>query len=137
VGAELPTELAAAIEQMRPGQLSQPIQASDGVYVLQLRDKRSGAGSTTVSLKQAAVRLAADAPADQVDAAQKTLEQFRSTGATCADLQAKAAGVPGLVAGDLGQSDINDLSPDFRTAAENLEPNQFSQPIRTPAGCTC
>jgi peptidyl-prolyl cis-trans isomerase SurA len=132
--SELPTEVASAIDQMRPGQLSQPITVADGVYVVQLRDKRSGAGSVMVSLKQAAVRLAQDAPAEQVAAAQKTLEDFRGSGATCADLEAKAAGVPGVVAGDLGQSDINDLSPEFRAAAEGLQPNQLSQPIRTPVG---
>jgi peptidyl-prolyl cis-trans isomerase SurA len=132
--SELPADLAAAVEQMRPGQLSQPIQVSDGVYVVQLRDRRSGAGTVTVSLKQAALRLASDAPADQVESAQKTLEQFSSSGATCADLEAKAAAVPGLVAGDLGQSDVNDLSPEFRDAAQNLQANQFSQPIRTPVG---
>jgi peptidyl-prolyl cis-trans isomerase SurA len=132
--AELPAELGAAVEQMRPGQLSQPIPVADGVYVLQLRDKKSGAGTVTVNLKQAALRLASDAPADQVQAAQKTLEDFRGAGATCADLEAKAAAVPGLVAGDLGQSDVNDLSPEFRQAAESLSPNQFSEPIRTPVG---
>ena len=132
--SELPSELAAAVDQMRPGQLSQPITVADGVYVLQLRDRRTAAGAVVVSLKQAAVRLAADATPDQVQAAQKTLADFRATGATCADLDAKAAGVAGLVAGDLGQSDINDLSPDFRAAAESLAPNQLSEPIRTPVG---
>jgi peptidyl-prolyl cis-trans isomerase SurA len=131
---ELQPELAAAVEQMRPGQLSEPIQVSDGVYVLQLRDKRSGSGATTVSLKQAAVRLASDAPADQVAAAEKTLADFRGSGATCADLESKAQAVQGMVAGDLGQSDINELSPDFRGPAETLPPNQFSDPIRTPVG---
>ena len=134
VAAELPPELAAAVEQMRPGQLSEPVQVSDGVYVLQLRNKQSGAGVVTVSLKQAAVRLASDAPADQVQAAQKTLDDFSKSGATCTDLEAKAATVSGLVAGDLGQSDINDLSPEFKGAAENLAANQFSAPIRTPVG---
>ena len=91
-------------------------------------------GAVTVSLKQAAVRLASDAPADQVEAAQKTLVAFSGSGATCADLETKAATAPGVVAGDLGQSDINDLSPEFRSAAESLNTNQFSQPIRTPVG---
>ncbi len=132
--AELQPELARALEQMRPGQLSEPIQVSDGVYVLQLRDKRSGTAGTTVSLKQAAVRLASDAPQDQLDAAAKSLEAVRATGATCADLEARAAAVPGVVAGDLGQSDVSDLAPDFKTAQDGLGVNQFSQPVRTSVG---
>ena len=132
--AELSPELAAAVQEMRPGQLSQPIQVNDGVYVLQLRDKRTGGGALTVSLKQAAVRLGSDATPDQLGAAQKTLAGFRTSGATCADLEAKAAGTPGLVAGDLGKSNVSDLSAEFKAVAESLPLNQFSDPIRTPVG---
>jgi peptidyl-prolyl cis-trans isomerase SurA len=132
--AELTPELAAAVAEMRPGQISQPIQVSDGVYVLQLREKQAGGTSVTVDLKQAAVRLAADAAPDQVDAAQKTLAAFSATTPTCADLETKAATVPGVVAGDLGKSDVKDLSQEFRVPAETLPPNQLSQPIRTPVG---
>ena len=133
--AELQGELAAALAQMRPGQLSEPIPVNDGVYVLQLRDKKAGGGSQMVSLKQAAVRLTADASSDQVAAATKTLQDFKaSSGATCTDLEAKAGGVSGLVTSDLGESDVADLSGDFRNAAANLSPNQFSDPIRTSVG---
>ena len=132
--AELQPELLAAVEQMRPGQISQPIQVNDGVYILQLREKNAGGGSTIVDLKQAAVRLAADATPDQVSAAQKTLADFSATAPNCKDLEEKAKAVPGLVAGDLGRSDIKDLSGDFRTPAEGLALNQLSQPIRTPVG---
>jgi peptidyl-prolyl cis-trans isomerase SurA len=131
---ELPSEISHAVDQMRPGEISQPIPVNDGVYIVQLRDRRAGGTSTTVSLKQAAVRLAADAPADKVAAAQKTLEAFSTSGATCADLESKAAAFPDIVAGDLGESNVNDLSADFRSAADSLAPNQFSMPIRTPVG---
>jgi peptidyl-prolyl cis-trans isomerase SurA len=134
VAAELPPELGAAIEQMRPGQLSEPIQVSDGVYILQLKNKRAGSGAVTVSLKQAAVRLPADASADQLQAAQTTLQSVRASGATCADLETKATSIPGVVAGDLGQSEVTDLSEDFKGPAQSLPENQFSDPIRTPVG---
>ena len=133
-GAELQPELASVLAQMRPGQVSQPIQVNDGVYILQLREKNAGGASMTVDLKQAAVRLAADASADDVAAAQKTLASFAATQPTCADLEAKAAGVQGMVAGDLGKSDVKDLSNEFRTPAEGLPLNKLSDPIRTPVG---
>ncbi len=132
--AELQPELSSALSQMRPGQVSQPIQVNDGVYILQLREKNAGGASTTVDLKQAAVRLAADATPDQVTAAQKTLTDFAATEPTCANLESKAAAFQGLVAGDLGKSDVKDLSNEFRTPAEGLPLNQLSQPIRTPVG---
>ena len=132
--AELQPELLAAVEQMRPGQISQPIQVNDGVYILQLREKNAGGGSTIVDMKQAAVRLAADSTPDQITAAQKTLADYSATSPNCKDMEEKAKAFPGLVVGDLGKSDVKDLTGDFRTPAEGLPLNQLSQPIRTPVG---
>jgi peptidyl-prolyl cis-trans isomerase SurA len=69
VAGDMLPQLEQALEQMRPGQLSQPIPVAGGVYILLLRDKRAGQGASLVSLKQAAVRLAADAPPADVEAA--------------------------------------------------------------------
>jgi peptidyl-prolyl cis-trans isomerase SurA len=132
--AELQPELAQAVEQMRPGQLSAPVQVGDGVYILALQSKRAGGGQTLVNLKQAAVRLAADAPDSGIQAARQALEALRASSPDCDSLQSKAAAVPGVIAGDLGESDMNDLGPDFRSAAEGLGVGQLSQPIRTPVG---
>ncbi len=132
--AEEPPEVAAALEQMRPGQLSNPIPVQDGVYIIYLREKQAGAAASMISLKQAAVRLAGDATPDQVAAAARTLEQVRAKATSCADLEAAAATVPGVTAGDLGEADINDLSAAFREAAQGLAENQLSAPIRTPVG---
>ena len=46
----------------------------------------------------------------------------------------EAAKVPGVVAGDLGDADINDLSASFRDAIANLKNDQVSDPVRTNAG---
>jgi len=132
--ADVSTEVATALEQMRPGQLSRPIPTRDGVYIIYLRDKRAGAGVTLVSLKQAAIALSPQAGADQVEAARAKLEALRPTITGCADIEAAAAKAPGVVAGDLGEAEIKDLAGPFREAAETLQPGQVSQPIRTNAG---
>ena len=131
---EMPAEVDAALERMRPGQLSQPIPVSDGVYIIYLRDRRSGSEASVVSLKQAAVSLPQDATEGQLGAANATLETLRGQVTGCGDIEAKAANVNGVVAGDLGETEIKDLAPAFRQAIENLEPGQVSQPIRTNAG---
>ncbi len=131
---EMAPEIDAALEQMRPGQLSQPIQVRDGVYIIYLREKRSGATASVVNLKQAALALPQNATADQIAAATATLNTLRGQVTGCGDLEAKAAGVTGVVAGDLGEAEIKDLSPAFRQAAETLQPGQLSEPIRTAAG---
>ena len=132
--SSLQPEVREVVSQMRPGTLSRPIAVHDGVYIIYLRDKRSGSGAEMVTLKQAAIALAADAPDSQVDAARQTLAGLRSKIADCASLSAAVAQAAGVVPGDLGEADVNELAPVFRDAIKGLEVNQVSQPIRTPVG---
>ncbi|WP_397416556.1 peptidylprolyl isomerase [Phenylobacterium sp.] len=135
VGAgDMPPEVVAALEQMRPGQLSQPVQTRDGVYILYLRDKRAGGGATLVNLKQAAVGLPAGALPEAEAAARAKLAALKPQIRDCATLEATAARVEGVVAGDLGEAEAADLAPQFREAAEGLQVGQVSDPIRTQAG---
>ncbi|AZS21278.1 MULTISPECIES: peptidylprolyl isomerase [unclassified Caulobacter] len=131
---EMPPEVDAALEQLRPGQLSRPIQVRDGVYIIYLRDKRAGSKTAIVDLKQVAAPLAADASQAQIDAATKTLADLKPKITSCQTLEATAAKIDGLVAGDLGEAEITDLAPAFQEAANKLEVGQVSDPIRTDAG---
>lgn len=131
---EMPPEVDAALEQLRPGQLSRPIQVRDGVYIIYLRDKRAGSKTAIVDLKQVAAPLAADATQAQIDAAMKTLADLKPKITSCQTLEATAAKIDGLVAGDLGEAEITDLAPAFQEAANKLEVGQVSDPIRTDAG---
>jgi len=131
---EMPPEVDAALEQLRPGQLSAPIPVKDGVYIIYLRDKRSGAGETLVSLKQAAIALPQNATQADIDAARTKLEALRPQIKGCNGLEAAAAKTPGVVAGDLGEAQISDLAPQFKSAAQSLQVGQVSEPIRTNVG---
>lgn len=131
---EMPPEVEAVLEQMRPGQLSQPIPVKDGVYILYLRDKRSGGDSTLVSLKQAAIPLPQGASAEAEAAARAKLAELKPRITDCAAVETAARGVPEVVAGDLGEAELNDLAPQFRDAAQALQVGQVSDPIRTTAG---
>jgi peptidyl-prolyl cis-trans isomerase SurA len=131
---EMAPEVEQAVEQMRPGQLSQPIPTKDGVYIVYLRDKRSGGAATLVNLKQAAVALPANASPAEEAAAREKLAALKPQIANCATLETVANKVPGVVAGDLGEAEIADLAPAFRQAAETLQVGQVSEPLRTTAG---
>lgn len=131
---EVPPEVQAVLEQMRPGQLSQPIPVKDGVYILYLREKRAGGSATLVNLKQVAVGLAQGATADDEAAARTKLAALKPQIKDCATLEATAGTVQGVVAGDLGEAEVADLAPQFRDAAEKLKVGEVSDPIRTSAG---
>lgn len=131
---EMPPEVDQALDQLRPGQLSRPIQTQDGVYIIYLKDKRSGASATLVNLKQVAVPLEGEPSAEQLAAATATLEKVRPLVTGCDDLEAKAGTVDGVVAGDLGEVDVATLTPAFAEAANNTPVGQLSQPLRSPGG---
>lgn len=131
---EIPREVEDVLEQLRPGQLSRPIVTQDGVYIIYLRDKRAGSNVQLVTLKQAAVPLAPDAAPEQVQAAAALLEGLRPQVTGCADLEAKAATVEGVMAGDLGEAELAGLTEGFQAAVASTPDGQLSQPIRTGAG---
>jgi len=131
-GVLLPT--LKVIVELPAGQLSRPIPAKDGVYIILLRAKRAGGGADMITLKQAAISLPQGASADQVEAARRKLLALKGQITSCDTLDKAAAKVDGVVSGDLGEADIKDLRPDFRDVAVNLQVNQVSDPIRTDVG---
>jgi peptidyl-prolyl cis-trans isomerase SurA len=131
---ELPSEVDQALEQMRPGSLSGPIPVKDGIYIVYMRDKQAGGGAVLISLKQAAVPLAADASAADVDAAKSKLEVLRTQLHGCDNLEQISAKVDGVVAGDLGEAEVKDLAPAFRDAANAMQVGQVSEPLRSDKG---
>ncbi len=132
---EMPPEVDAVMEAVRPGQMSPPIPTQDGVYVILVRDKRAGASANLITLKQAAVALDPGADQAAVDAAGQSLQKLRGLGPTCADLEAKSAQAAPVVAGDMGEMEETALVGGFAEAAAGLPENQLSAtPIRTEAG---
>jgi peptidyl-prolyl cis-trans isomerase SurA len=132
--SEMRPEVAAVVEQLRPGQLSRPIPVPDGAYLVYLRDKRSGGGAPVVNLKQVALRVAADAPPAELESARQKLMSVKAKITGCANLEQAAQSLSEAAAGDLGEAEVKDLSPAFRDVAEKLAINQVSDPIRTDVG---
>ncbi|HEX4740799.1 MAG TPA: peptidylprolyl isomerase [Caulobacteraceae bacterium] len=131
---EMPPEVDTALDALRPGQLSSPITVKDGVYIVLLQDRHAGGATEVVRLKQAAVALPKDASAEQASAAAAKLDELRPRLHGCDGLEAQAAKVPGVVAGDLGEAEVKDLAPGFRDAVDKMQTGQISEPIRTEAG---
>lgn len=132
---EMPPEVDAVLDTVRPGQLSPPIVTQDGVYIILVRDKRAGGSASLVTLKQAAVTVDAGADQAAVDAAGASLEKLRALKPACADLEAKAGQVPDVVAGDMGEIEVSSLTGGFAEAAANTPEGQLSAtPIRTDVG---
>ena len=132
LSGDVAPEVETALQQMQPGQLSPPIQTRDGVWIVYLREQRTGASTTVLNLKQAAVRLPADAPQAEVDAAAAKLTALQPT-LTC-DNVVEEATKAGVVGTEIGDQDINGLGPEYRAALEAVTDGQFTPPVRTPVG---
>lgn len=131
---EMAPEIDHVLADLRPGQLSAPIEVKDGIYIIYLKDRRAGDASTVVKLKQAAIALPKTATPEEVAAAEAKLMLLRPKLQGCDNMEVMSAKFPGVVSGDLGEADTKDLAPAFRAVVDTLQSGQVSGPVRTEAG---
>jgi peptidyl-prolyl cis-trans isomerase SurA len=125
--------LQSALDALQPGQLSRPIPVEGGVYIVYMRDKRDGASTSLVTMKQVMVQLPEGAPDADVTAATQRLESIRAQ-LTCDNMLTRATSEQGLLGSDLGESDVANLAPQFQQIARSAEVGSVSAPVRTPLG---
>ncbi len=104
---ELAAELQPIADRLERGQVSLPVRTSTGVYIIAMRDRRTGApaGSTTlVSLRQIT------APASR----QSAMDRARRRIEGCGNLDDAVSGIQGAEIIDLGQTSEAELSPAIR-----------------------
>jgi peptidyl-prolyl cis-trans isomerase SurA len=133
VEGSVPPTLQTALDQLQAGQLSRPIPVEGGVYIIYMRDKRDGAATSLVSMKQVMVELPETATEPQVLAATQRLEALRPQ-LTCDNILARATSEAGLLGADLGEADVQNLAPQFQQVARSAEIGSVSSPVRTPLG---
>ena len=125
--------LQQALDQLEAGQLSRPIPVEGGVYIVYMRDKRDGASASLVSMKQVMVELPETASEAEVAAATQRLDAIRGQ-LTCDNILTRAQSEQGLLGADLGESDVQNLAPQFQQVARSAEIGTISTPVRTPLG---
>ena len=125
--------LQTALDQLQVGQLSRPIPVEGGVYIVYMRDKRSGAATSLVTLKQIMIEAPDTASEADIAAATARLEALRSQ-LTCDNILTRATSEPGLLGADLGEADVGNLAPQFQQVARSAEVGTVSSPVRTPLG---
>lgn len=125
--------LQTAYDNLQVGQLSNPIPVEGGVYIIYMRDKRAGAATSIVQLKQIMVEAPETASAADVAAATSRLEALRPS-LTCDNILQRATSESGVLGSDLGEADIANLAPQFQQVARSAEVGTVSSPVRTPLG---
>ncbi|HEY0600659.1 peptidylprolyl isomerase [Brevundimonas sp.] len=125
--------LQIAMDQLGVGQLSRPIPVEGGVYIIYMRDKRDGAATSLVQLKQVMIELPETASEAEVAAAAQRLEAIRPQ-LTCDTMLQRATSEQGLLGADLGEADVQNLAPQFQQVARSAAVGTVSTPVRTPLG---
>jgi peptidyl-prolyl cis-trans isomerase SurA len=133
VEGTLQPALQQALDQLQVGQLSRPIPVDGGVYIVYMRDKRDGASASLVQMKQIMVELPETASEADVAAATQRLEAIKPQ-LTCDNMLARATSEAGLLGSDLGESDVQNLAPQFQQVARSAAVGSVSSPVRTPLG---
>ncbi|WP_247878014.1 peptidylprolyl isomerase [Azospirillum sp. TSO22-1] len=149
---ELDPQIDAALAQLRPGQLSQPVRTASGYHILLVRSKRAVGGEeeaapppqpvvqrvqkpdiakAKVNMKQ--IAMPASDPS-QLKAVAAQMEQVRKAIKSCADFTAKANAIGMPDGGDMGMLRVKDLAPGLQNLALGIPLGQPSPVINTPGG---
>jgi peptidyl-prolyl cis-trans isomerase SurA len=144
---QLVPELNAALEKMRPGEVTEPIKASGGYYLLLLRARIEPAGTkvpdpveqasvdpNVLPLARLLLPIGPKPPKQLLENAMKAAEVLRQNIEGCDRLQEIAARMKGVMYFDLGKMQLSNLSPEIRTALAKTQPGEVAQPFQSPAG---
>jgi peptidyl-prolyl cis-trans isomerase SurA len=135
---ELPDELDKAVQQLQPGQMSDPIRSIAGYHVLLVRDRRvqelPGAGDATVTLRYIYMKLPPGIGSAEAKTAMDLANQVRDTVTDCADMTRMRKEVDSSAFPLPEKVKLGELSPSLRSTIEQSEVGKASAPIEIGGG---
>ena len=125
--------IAAALQTMDPGTVSDPIEADNGIYIIRLQDRRKILGvdpmDERLTLKQITATVSADATQDERQAFAAHMQQVSADRDACADTAAIAADIGNAASGDVGQVRLRDVPKNIGDQLKDLPIGQASAPF--------
>ena len=135
---QLTKEVAAALDALAPGQVSDPIPSNGGYLIAYLRERRlqmvANPDNTKVALKQIILPASETTPKEESQVHLALAETIRSTVTDCDDMTRVAAEIDPSTSGDLGTVRLGDLPPDLRRMVRDLPVGTISAPTQTKLG---
>jgi len=125
--------LQQAFDNLQVGELSNPIVVEGGVYIIYMRDKREGASTSLVDLKQVMIELPETASEAEVQAASQRLQALAPS-LTCDTMLERAKTEQGLLGAEFPRTDVQNLPPQFQQVGRSAQIGTVSSPVRTPLG---
>ena len=135
---EMAGELQQAINQMQPGDVSDPIRTIRGYYILKLVDRRRGDANALTDVRldlyQLFVPIAANTPQDEVNTKLGILQNAKETADSCQSLANVAVDLGSDMSGKTEGISPNDLAGPVRNAVANLDKGGISDLIKVDGG---
>lgn len=137
-GDELPTVFADVVPGLPKGQVSEPVRSASGFHLVRVNDRRGGEPIIESQMHIRHILITPNEVLDE-DNARDKLKGIRERILAGDDFAAVARAVsddPGSKneGGDLGWVGPGVLTPEFQSAAEALEENKLSEPVRSRFG---
>lgn len=129
---QLGAEIDAALAQLQPNQISDPVETLSGFYILLLHERRqqaiARAEEATVSLQQLVVPVSANASPREIEGQTTLARTIAEVAASCQDLEAMAKEVKSPTTGAMTNLKVGNLSPRIRDIISGLNVGQASAP---------
>jgi peptidyl-prolyl cis-trans isomerase SurA len=137
--AAIPPDLLAALDRMRPGEISDPLSSPIGYHIFWLRDQRIAAAPldssrAAVEVKLTQILFPTDGSTAADDQARNRAAELRGRLTDCPAMSAAAADLKAPASGDLGWIKVGDLPPELGKAVLGLQVGEVSTPLQGPSG---
>jgi peptidyl-prolyl cis-trans isomerase SurA len=137
--ASIPPELQAALDRMRPGEVSEPLSSPIGYHIFWLRDQRTAAppvdsNRAAVEVKLSQILFPTDGSAAANAEARDRAAALRGRLTDCPTMAEVASEIKAPASGDLGWLKVGDLPPTLAKAVLGLQAGQVSPPLPGPSG---
>lgn len=135
---ELDTRIQTVVTRMQPGEVSDPIRAQGGYFVLYLIGRRAGGTASSskvmVSVQQLFVPLPASVTDLELRSRAATIAEISAGAGSCNDLAERSRQVPSALTRNIGTVDIQQLPPELRPLVQPLAVGQITPPVRATDG---
>jgi peptidyl-prolyl cis-trans isomerase SurA len=127
--ASIRPQVLSILEQLEPGQISNPIRVPGGFQIVALVDRRDGQVVEQLDLVQLTL------PTSRInDSLRADFEAFAASVTSCDSVQEQAAGLDGVIVTELAGLNASALIPQIRDALAGIEPVAATDVLETAAG---
>ncbi|HEX4081007.1 MAG TPA: peptidylprolyl isomerase [Rhizomicrobium sp.] len=145
---QVPAELMNRLKTMNIGDVSEPIRATGGYYIIQLRDREEPVGTKVPQTQQQAGTPPGTLPLERIllptggDKLDKALQDralqaagvIRTHIRDCEHARDVVSTIPGAVFMNLGTMKLTDLSAEMQSAIAKAAPGETTEPFVSSAG---